>query len=212
VIEKLARTSESLIGEVNLISEERKILLEELGIYIEGKLRSERDVGIVFICTHNSRRSHMAQIWAQTAAFYFGIGHIKTYSGGTQKTAFNLSAVRAIKSAGFKVSIVKEGKNPKYKVQYADKGEPMICFSKMYNHKTIPGEGFVAVMTCSDADEACPVVGGADYRTTINYEDPKQFDGTDQEASAYEERSLQIGREMFYVFGMVSKLLKPQST
>lgn len=207
MIERLAQVSKSLIRDSELISEERKILLDELGIYIKGKLSSEGEVGLVFICTHNSRRSHMAQIWAQTAAFYFGIERIKTYSGGTLKTAFNISAVNAMKNAGFLISIEKEGKNPKYKVRYANKTEPIICFSKVYNHKKNPSEGFVAIMTCSDADEACTVVSGAEYRTTIKYEDPKQFDGTDQEAAAYEERSLQIGREMFYVFEKVSELL-----
>lgn len=207
MIKKLAQTSESLIRDSELILQERKVLLDELGIYIKGKLSSEREVDLVFICTHNSRRSHLAQIWAQAAANYFGIKHIKTYSGGTIKTAFNQSAVHAIKKAGFNVSIVKEGKNPKYSVQYSEKAEPIICFSKVYSHKTNPKEGFVAIMTCSDADEACPVIGGAEYRTTIQYEDPKQFDGTENEASAYEERSMQIGREMYYVFSMVSKLI-----
>ncbi len=209
MIEKLARVSESLIRDSGLISEERKILLDELAIYVKGKLSSESEVGLVFICTHNSRRSHMAQIWAQTAAFHFGIERIKTYSGGTQKTAFNQSAVKAMKNAGFLISIEKEGKNPKYKVRYSNKTEHLICFSKVYNHKKNPSQGFVAIMTCSDADEACPVVSGAEYRTTIKYEDPKQFDGTDQEAAAYEERNLQIGREMFYVFGKVSTLMSP---
>lgn len=208
MFEKLTQTSESLIKDSELIPDERKDLLNELSIYIKEKLISRKEVNLIFICTHNSRRSHMAQIWAQAAANYFSIENIKTYSGGTQKTSFNSTAVEALKSAGFKISIEKEGNNPTYKVKYDKMAKPLICFSKVYNHKKNPPDGFVAIMTCSDADEACPVVSGADYRTTIKYEDPKKFDGTDKQKDAYSERSKQIGQEMFYVFRKVYELLK----
>ncbi len=39
----------------------------------------------------------------------------------------------------------------------------------------------------------------------MNTEDPKIFDGSDQETSAYEERSLQIGKEMLFVFSKVAE-------
>jgi len=206
LFEKLKRTSESLIGDSERILEDRKSLLAELSMYIKEKLISSKEVHLVFICTHNSRRSHLAQVWAQAAANYFKITGIMTYSGGTQKTAFNASAVNALKKAGFKISILEDGKNPKYKIKFAKKADPAICFSKVYSHKDNPTDGFVAIMTCSDADEACPIVEGAHYRTTIKYEDPKKYDGTDMEATAYEERSLQIGREMFYVFKLVAAI------
>ena len=207
MFEKLTLTTESLIKDSVLISKDRKALLKELSIYIKGKLKSKKEVNLIFICTHNSRRSHMAQIWAQTAAYYYKIENLTTYSGGTQKTAFNKSAVEALKSCGFKIRMEKEGKNPRYKVRYDKKAKPLICFSKVYNHKKNPSDGFVAIMTCSDADEACPIVSGADYRTSIKYEDPKKFDGTDRQEEAYLERSMQIGREMFYVFRKVRELL-----
>ena len=199
MFEKLTHTSESLIKDSESIPEDRKNLLNELSIYIKEKLASRNEVKLIFICTHNSRRSHMAQIWAQAAAHYFSLDNITTYSGGTEKTAFNNAAVEALKSVGFKISIEKEGKNPRYKVRYDKTAKPLYCFSKVYNHKKNPPNGFVAIMTCSDADEACPVIRGADYRTTIQYEDPKKFDGTKKQNEAYAERSMQIGREMFYV-------------
>lgn len=202
----LKQTSESLIKGFEAILEDRKALLDELAIYIKGKLISRKEVNLVFICTHNSRRSHMAQIWTQTASIYYDIPHIKTFSGGTQKTAFNIHAVNALKKAGFKIKALSEKSNPKYRVQISKDVNPLICFSKKYNHKSNPQQDFVAVMTCSDADESCPVITGAEYRTTIKYEDPKLFDGTDQAAAAYEERSRQIGTEMFYVFSKVSTL------
>jgi protein-tyrosine-phosphatase len=199
---------ESLIRDSNLIEADRKELLDELSIYIREKITTHKEVSLVFICTHNSRRSHMAQVWAQAAVHQFGIDHVHTFSGGTEKTAFNSNAVKALSEAGFKIRAKTEGKNPKYQVAFDKKVKPLICFSKTYNHKKNPQQGFVAIMTCSDADDACPVVAGAEYRTTIKYEDPKIFDGTDQQESAYRERSLQIGREMLYTFSQVSRLMR----
>ena len=205
MFDELTQISESLIKDSDLIPTDRKNLLDELSIYIKEKLKSTSEVNLIFICTHNSRRSHLAQVWAQTAAAFYNIKNLYTYSGGTEKTAFNPAAVEALKKAGFKISIEKEGKNPKYKVNFGKKTEPIVCFSKVYNHRKNPSDGFVAIMTCSDADEACPIVSGADYRTTIKYEDPKLFDGTDRQENAYWERSLEIGREMFYVFARVAE-------
>lgn len=207
MFERLKSYSESLIEDSGAISEDRKILLNELAIYIKETLTTKKEVQLVFICTHNSRRSHMAQIWAQAAAFYYHIPNIHTYSGGTQKTAFNSSAVKALSDVGFKIKVIKEGSNPKYQVRWGKKATPLICYSKIYTHKKNPSEGFVAIMTCSDADEACPVVIGAHYRTSIKYDDPKQFDGTDRQEEGYKERSAQIGTEMFYIFRQVSELI-----
>ncbi len=207
-MEKLKQTTLLLTNKSGLIPDERKLRLQELAIYIKGKLDSGKELNLVFICTHNSRRSHMAQIWAKAAAHYFGIEHVNTFSGGTQKTAFHPSAVKALKEAGFKIKKTDGKSNPKYKVKYAPGTEYLLCFSKRYQHKSIPKEGFAAIMTCSDADEACPVVEGAEYRTSITYEDPKIFDGTEKEAEAYMERNLQIGREMLYVFARVADMLK----
>jgi arsenate reductase len=200
----LKQTSESLIKDFEAILQDRKALLDELAIYIKGKLISRREVCLIFICTHNSRRSHMAQIWAQTAAAYYNIPSIKTFSGGTQKTAFNILAVNSLKKAGFKIKALSEKSNPKYRVKISKKTSPLICFSKKYSHRSNPQRNFVAIMTCSDADESCPVITGAEYRTTIKYEDPKIFDGTDKAAAAYEHRSRQIGTEMLYVFSKVA--------
>lgn len=206
MFEKLEATIKSLELGFDGISEDRKALLDELSIYIKGKLTSHQEVHLVFICTHNSRRSHMAQIWANAAAMYYDIDNIFSYSGGTQKTSFHHKAVKALKKAGFKIKAINETSNPKYKVKYGKKEKPLICFSKKYQHKSNPQNDFVAVMTCSDADESCPIVSGAEYRTSITYEDPKTADGTKEAENAYEARSRQIGTEMLYVFKRVSSL------
>ncbi|MFT7056154.1 MAG: arsenate reductase [Roseivirga sp.] len=50
------------------------------------------------------------------------------------------------------------------------------------------------------ADEACPIIAGAEVRISVTYEDPKVFDNAPQQAEIYAERSLQIAAEMYYVF------------
>jgi hypothetical protein len=144
----------------------------------------------------------MAQLWAQAAAHYFGISGVDTYSGGTEATAFNPRAVAALRRAGFEITQASEGENPVYDVRFTDEMEPLRCYSKVHNEPPNPDRGFAAVMTCSDADAACPIVFGAVQRIAITYDDPKTADGTPDEATIYDERCRQIAREMLYVFSL----------
>lgn len=192
------------------IPEERKKLLEDFAGYISNKLKSQREVNLNFICTHNSRRSHMSQIWAQTAAAYFNIENIKCYSGGTETTAFNPRSVKAVEKEGFKIEQLDDSINPVYKVYFSDKDEPLKCFSKVYSDPYNPQNGFTAVMTCSHADENCPVVLGADTKFLLQYDDPKEFDDTELEEIKYTERFEQIGIELIFLFESVSKRNKNQ--
>ena len=66
---------------------DRKTLLDDLTDYVITQTAAGSPVRLIFICTHNSRRSHMAQLWAQTAAAYHGVAAIETFSGGTEATA-----------------------------------------------------------------------------------------------------------------------------
>lgn len=185
----------------NLISDERKEVLATLIQYIKQKLARNEAPHLNFICTHNSRRSQLSQIWAKVAAFYYDIP-IQTYSGGVEVTAFNERAVDTLKKSGFSITNEDSG-NPIYKVYYSSSEEPILTFSKLYDDPINPKEGFAAVMTCSHADENCPFIPGTEQRIPVQYEDPKAFDGTPQEAEKYQERSLQIANEMFYVFSKV---------
>lgn len=184
------------------IPSERKEQLREVADYIRSKKESEETARLNFICTHNSRRSHLAQIWTATSAHQYGIQNIETYSGGTEATAFNPRAVAAIERAGFKVNDP-GGENPKYEILYSDDAKPMICFSKKFDDPCNPKKNFAAIMTCSDADENCPFVPGAEFRKSITYTDPKEADATDREVEVYDERCRQIATEMFYMIGQI---------
>jgi protein-tyrosine-phosphatase len=199
----LASTVAEARTETDEIPAERKAGLEQLARFIREEISAGKTPKLVFICTHNSRRSQMAQIWAQGAAQYFGVPRVETFSGGTEATAFNPRAVAALERAGFRIDTSDEGNNPVYLVRSVNDAEPMECFSKAYDRPPNPEQDFFAVMTCSQADRDCPLVLGATERIAIPYDDPKTFDGTNQEAAKYDERCRQIGREMLYVFSRV---------
>ena len=178
------------------IAENRKPVLNDLINYIRNSKKQE--VKLIFICTHNSRRSQLAQVWAKTAAEYYDV-KVDCFSGGTEATAFNKRAVAALERAGFLITSKGKG-NPLYQVFYSDDALPIIAYSKLYDDKANPTSDFAAVMTCSDADANCPFIPGAEIRIPLNYNDPKEFDDTPKETAMYDERSLQIASEMFYVF------------
>ncbi len=159
---------------------------------------------MIFICTHNSRRSHMGQIWAQVLAEHFGIEGVNTYSGGTEATAFHPNAVTGLGKSGLVISSDEAETNPRYNVSWNEEGPQLSgVFSKKFSHEVNPQQGFLAIMVCSSADEACPFVPGAESRVAIPYDDPKAFDGTSQEAAKYEERSIQIARELAWMYQQI---------
>ena len=100
---RLESTINELTADFDDITSARKRTLEEVAYYIKRELHSSGSAKLNFICTHNSRRSHMAQIWTQTAAAYYGLDGVETYSGGTEATEFNPNAVAALKRAGFRM-------------------------------------------------------------------------------------------------------------
>lgn len=183
------------------IPEERKESLQVLIAYIQSKVDSGEEINLNFICTHNSRRSQFSQIWAQTAADYFYIP-ADCYSGGVEVTEFNERAVESIKRSGFRVT-KKGSENPVYFIFHSDGAEPISAFSKLFDDPINKAQRFAAVMTCAHADENCPFIPGTEHRIPVRYEDPKKYDGTPEEISRYDERSLQIASEMFYVFSKI---------
>ena len=185
------------------ISEERKQILQVLINYTQSKVDQGEEVNLNFICTHNSRRSHLSQVWAQTAAAFYGIQNVNCYSGGTEATALFPMVAQTLEDVGFEIVMLSEGENPVYAIKYSENEPPIIGFSKTYDDAFNPQSEFAAIMTCSQADGGCPFIAGAEKRIPITFEDPKAFDNTPQQAEKYEERSLQIATEMSYVFSQI---------
>lgn len=189
----------------NSITEERKLILQPLVDFIQSKASNQKEIRLNLICTHNSRRSHLSQVWAQTAAAYYGIKNVSCYSGGTEATALFPSVAETLKRSGFKIHIIAPGHNPVYAIKYSENEPAVICFSKKYDDDFNPKNEFAAIMTCSQADGGCPFIAGAEKRIPITFEDPKVFDNTPQQAEKYQERSLQIASEMFYIFSKIQQ-------
>lgn len=197
IFQTLLKTISSL--NIDEISDSRKEVLNPLATYIRRKIAKNEEIALNFICTHNSRRSHLSQVWAQTLAYYVGIKNISCYSGGTEATALFPMAVETLKNMGFQIENLSESKNPVYSIKYAANLHPIIGFSKTFDDRFNPRLNFAAIMTCSSADEGCPMVGGSDSRFSIPYEDPKAFDNTPLQQEKYHERSLQIATELLYI-------------
>jgi arsenate reductase len=194
-----------IIGSLNTetLSVERKLALQPLVDFIQTKISDQQDVRLNFICTHNSRRSHLAQVWAQAMASYFNTKNVFCYSGGTEATALFPVIVQTLENSGFKVKTISTGTNPIYSIKYTDNEPPIIGFSKTYDDDFNPQSEFAAVMTCSHADEGCPYISGTEQRIPVTFEDPKVFDNTPQQTKKYNERSIQIATELYFVFSQV---------
>lgn len=203
MLEKLSITIEN-IQSID-VPNERKAVLQPLVDYLQNKVNRNDEIRLNFICTHNSRRSHLSQIWAQTMAFHFGINNVFCYSGGTEATAMFPKVAETLVHQGFQIQQLSETENPVYAVKFGDNQYPIICFSKTYFDDFNPKSGFGAIMTCNNADEGCPLVLGAEVRFPIKYDDPKAFDGTELMNEKYAERSLQIASEMCFVFSQINK-------
>ena len=189
--------------DIDSVSELRRQTLQPLVEYIQDKVFKKQEVRLNFICTHNSRRSHLSQVWAQAMAVYFNIPNVVTYSGGTEATALFPMAAKTLETSGFKINVIADGTNPIYSIKYDDNAHPIIGFSKTYDSEFNPTSTFCAIMTCSQADGGCPFIAGAEKRVPITYEDPKAFDNTPQQAEKYHERSLDIATELKYVFSNI---------
>lgn len=185
------------------ITDERKIVLQPLIDFVDFKNKSNLGIRLNFICTHNSRRSHLSQVWAQTAAYYYNIKNVNCYSGGTEATAVFPKITETLTNSGFKIKKLSADTNPIYGIKFAQNENPIIGFSKKFDDDFNPTDSFAAIMTCSQADGDCPYVAGAEKRFSITFEDPKIFDNTLQQDEKYMERSLQIATEMFYVFSQI---------
>jgi arsenate reductase len=198
---RLAEKIESL--NTASISEERRTILQPLIDFIQAKVDKKQIANLNFICTHNSRRSHLSQAWAQATGVYFGIKHLFCYSAGTEATALFPVAAKTLENSGFKVETLSQEENPIYSIKYSENLHPIIGFSKTINSDFNPESGFAAIMTCSSADQGCPFISGAEKRIPITYEDPKVSDGTPQQAEKYEESSVQIATEMKFIFSQI---------
>jgi hypothetical protein len=196
---KLTQFSEEIILQFDQIPADRKLLLDKLTSYIQGNQNIDKESFLMFICTHNSRRSHFGQILCALAADFYHVTGIQTFSAGTEVTAFHPNAIAALRSIGMEIQATDNSSNPHYIVSWSPT-HSLDAFSKLIDYEGNPKEHFAAIMTCTHAEQNCPFVAGADFRIGLPFDDPKAFDGTVQETEMYLARVHQIATELFYVF------------
>jgi len=183
------------------IPDERKALLSKIAAYITTKLQKGETVKMNFICTENSRRSHLSQLMSAAIIKHFGLP-IETFSGGTKVSACNPRTIAALQRAGFTIENP-GGENPKYTVVFEPNDEPIFAYSKMYNAPENPQDSFIAIMVCGHADANCPFIPNAEKRFAVTFDDPKVSDDTSREAATYDERLLEIGSQFYYLFKQI---------
>jgi arsenate reductase len=110
---------------------------------------------VLFLCTHNSARSQMAEGLLRHLAG----DRFEAYSAGTEATHVRPLAIRAMDEIGIDIS----GQESKTLNRYL-------------------GEPFDYVITvCDEANEACPFFPGAKNRLHWSFEDPAQATGSEEE-------------------------------
>lgn len=175
----------------------RKEELARLAQWLSQKQTAEIPARLTVICTHNSRRSHLGQFWLAAAGALQGL-RLEAYSGGTEATACHPNTLAALQRAGGRITRISEGGNPHWKIAFGP-DEGIEAWSKVYSDPANPQQSYAALMVCTDADEGCPVVLGAEARFSLPYQDPKHADGSPQEEAAYDAACQTIAAEMAWV-------------
>ena len=189
-----------------ILSEDRKSLLHKIAKEIASEYTKNEIVNLNFICTHNSRRSQLGQVWSFFAANYFDL-NINAFSGGTEVTAFYRNTVKTLQKVGFRFQLTDfSHQNPKYQISFNGTNNAILGFSKLYSNP-INIEPFIAVTTCNNADKNCPFIPTASHRFHLPFVDPKHSDGTDEQEETYLQTNKQIAGEVYFIFSEVKKLV-----
>mgnify|MGYP000253313287 CR=1 FL=1 len=187
------------------INEERVALLKQIAAKISTEYIHKKKVNLNFICTHNSRRSQFGQVWSFFAAHYFKLPFIHAFSGGTEVTAFHQNTVKALQKTGFIFSLKEiSHQNPIYNISFEGCKQSLIGFSKIYDD-VHNDESFIALTTCDNADNHCPIIHKSIGRFHLPFKDPKTSDNTEKQAPTYLNTSAEIAATIYFIFSEVKK-------
>lgn len=129
---------------------------------------------VLFVCTHNSARSQMAEgmlrAWAGD--------RFEAFSAGTEATRVRPEAIEVMREIGIDIS------------SHTSKSlEPFL------------GQPFDWLITvCDDAREACPTLPGVDNQTHWSIDDPSAVTGTDEERLAAFRTARDTLRDRMHMF------------
>lgn len=112
-------------------------------------------VRVLFLCTHNSARSQMAEALLR----HHGKDRFEVFSAGTEQTRVHPLAIAAMADIGIDIS----SQRSKHLEEYL-------------------GQDFEYVITvCDSANESCPVFPGDPQRIHWSFSDPSAATGSDAE-------------------------------
>ncbi len=189
------------------IDDKRKELLVSIAEFIASEIKKLNTVNLNFICTHNSRRSQLSQVWAHYAIEFYKLKGIESFSGGTETTAFHGNTVKTLQEVGFEFKLNEiSHTNPVYEITFDGVNQPIIGFSKIYDDNSTK-KPFIAITTCSSANENCPFIPEALQRFHVGYIDPKSSDNTVNMSKKYLETNQIIASEMNFLFQHISKII-----
>ena len=171
--------------------------IERYAQEIAQRIKESGSANIVYVCTHNSRRSQFAQFWSAYHTDALNLP-ITSYSAGTERTACHSNVLEVLRQEGF--SITSEGANHKVILNHKSFVE---LSSKTLNSVGLP-ERYFAIMTCSDADENCPYIPGALDRFRLTFEDPKWSDNSAEAIQVYQDTSKQISTDIKYLLEQIN--------
>jgi len=178
------------------ISNNRKKKLDDISSKINEYVQNDKELNLLFVCTHNSRRSQFAQVWAHLAINYFGLLNLNSFSCGSEQTIIHKNTIIALESFGFRVQKVKSNITN----FYFSENLYVKCFSKTFHHNSLPDNQIISLMTCDDADKNCPFIAGSLSRISLPYNDPKVYDDSSECMAEYKKTSNHIAQEIFYIF------------
>ena len=188
------------------LAEDRKKILLKISETVATEYTENNVVNLNFICTHNSRRSQLGQVWAFYAANYFNL-NIHAFSGGTEVTAFYRNTVKTLQTVGFDFKVVEfSHQNPKYLISYKESTRSIFGFSKRFDDETNKNP-FIAITTCNNADKNCPFIPTAIERFHLPFVDPKFSDDTPEQSATYLKTNEQIAAEIFFIFTEIKRIL-----
>tara|TARA_B100000886_G_scaffold285967_1_gene210466 strand:- start:4029 stop:4604 length:576 start_codon:yes stop_codon:yes gene_type:complete len=146
---------------------------------------------IVFVCTHNSRRSQFCQVWSQILSDIYKL-NLSFQSAGVVKTEVYIGVIRSLQRAG--VDIDETG-------TILINNKQVSLFSKSLDE--INFKKFISIMTCSDAEKSCPTDPRSKKNISLFYPDPKRFDGTQDEIKEYDFTCKSIAAEINAIFKLL---------
>jgi arsenate reductase len=147
----------------------------------EGETAEDEMVRVLFLCTHNSARSQIAEGILRSKSN----GKIEAFSAGTEATQIHPMAIRALSEMGIDISH-----------QYSKNLEKFI------------GQKFDYIITVCDRarSETCPIFPGDPVRIHWSFPDPAAVEGKEEQRyKAFEDTSVQMTARISYLLLMIAR-------